>query len=853
MKEKYNVSGMTCSACSSHVEKSVSKLEGVNTVSVNLLTNSMQVDYEERLLQSEDIEKAVADAGYHANIQMERGRANRLQSRDRNSYQQKMVDETVGMKKRLVLSICFLTPLMYISMHHMFYEWFWLPVPKIVKEYLHGNENAVAFAFLQFLLVLPILFVNQKYFRVGFKSLWKRNPNMDTLIAIGASASVLYGIFAIFRIGYGLGHGDSEAVTRYSMDLYFESAGTILTLITVGKYLESKSKGKTSDAITKLMDLTPKTAVIEKNDAEVEIYVEELQVGDIILVKPGQRIPVDGMIVEGSTSVDESAITGESMPVMKSVNDKVVSATVNKTGFIKFQATKVGDDTTLAQIIHMVEDASASKAPIAKMADKIAGVFVPIVIVIAIVAMAIWLVSGATFEFAMSIGIAVLVISCPCALGLATPVAIMVGTGKGATLGILIKSGEALQKAQSIDTIVFDKTGTLTEGKPIVTDLMIEELQEGENFLQIAASLEQASEHPLAEAIVRKAEEEQIKRVKVTDFQAVFGKGIVAKLKEKEYMAGNLALMAEYNIPISNQVSHEINRLAEEGKTPLIFAREDKVIGIIGVADTVKSTSARAIAEFHKLGIKTIMLTGDHATTAMAIQKELQLDEVIAEVLPKEKEAKIRALQKQGRKVAMVGDGINDAPALASADVGIAIGAGTDIAIESADIVLMHSDLLDAVSALRLSKAVIRNIKENLFWAFFYNMIGIPLAAGLFYSFLHWKLNPMFGAAAMSLSSVCVVGNALRLRFFKDTTKSAEPTKGRRWELNMKKTIIIEGMMCSHCTGRVEAALQAVPGIDKVVVSLKEKNAVVEMKDEITGDILKKAVEEEGYQVTGIE
>lgn len=876
MKEKYNVTGMTCSACSSHVEKSVRKLEGVNSVSVNLLTNSMQVDYEEQLLQSAEIEKAVADAGYGASAQTGKDKATKSHSQDRNSYQQKMADETTGMKKRLLISICFLIPLMYIAMHHMLKEWFGLPVPQIVKDYVHGDENAIAFAFLQFLLLLPILYVNQKYFRVGFKSLWKRNPNMDSLIAIGASASVLYGIFAIFRIGYGLGHGDSEAVSHYSMDLYFESAGTILTLITVGKYLETKSKGKTSDAITKLMDLTPKTAVIERNGAELEVYVEELQVDDIILVKPGQRIPVDGTIIEGSTSVDESAITGESIPVMKSVNDSVVSATVNKSGFIKFRATKVGDDTTLAQIIHMVEDASSSKAPIAKMADKIAGVFVPAVIAIAIAAMIIWLLSGATFEFAMSIGIAVLVISCPCALGLATPVAIMVGTGKGATLGILIKSGEALQTAQSIDTIVFDKTGTLTEGTPVVTDILVEELEENENLLQIAASLEQASEHPLAEAIVRKADEEQIKRLDITDFQAIFGKGIVAKLKGNEYMAGNPALMEEYQIVISEQVSQSIKHLAEEGKTPLLFAKKDRIIGIIAVADTVKPTSVDAIAEFRKLGISTIMLTGDNVITAMAIQRELQLDEVIAEVLPKEKEAKIRDLQEKGRKVAMVGDGINDAPALASADVGIAIGAGTDIAIESADIVLMHSDLSDAVSAVRLSKAVIRNIKENLFWAFFYNIIGIPIAAGVFYSLLHWRLNPMFGAAAMSLSSVCVVGNALRLRFFKDTKEYGRSKKGaiiqteqdnnkhitikndtesgqKQEERRMKKTITIEGMMCAHCTGRVEAALRALSGAEKVEVSLENKNAVVEMQNEITDDILRKAVEEEGYEVMGIE
>ncbi len=866
MKEKFDVMGMTCSACSSHVEKSVRKLKGINAVTVNLLTNSMQVDYEEGILQATDIEKAVETAGYGAKVQDTGNKGAKSNSRERDSYQQKIIDETEGMKKRLLISVCFLIPLMYVAMHHMLKEWFGLPVPAIVKNYLHGNENAITFALLQFLLLLPILFVNQKYFRVGFKTLWKRSPNMDSLIAIGAGASVLYGIFAIFRIGYGLGHGDSDAVSHYSMDLYFESAGMILTLITVGKYLETKSKRKTSDAITKLMDLTPKTAVIEKNGAEFEVSVEELQVDDIILVKPGQRIPVDGILVEGSTSVDESAITGESIPVLKTVNDKVVSATVNKGGFIKFRATKVGDDTTLAQIIHMVEDASSSKAPIAKMADKISGVFVPIVILIAIASMSIWLISGATFEFAMSIAIAVLVISCPCALGLATPVAIMVGTGKGASLGILIKSGEALQTAQSIDTIVFDKTGTLTQGSPVVTDIIEEEINSEENFLQIAASLEQASEHPLAEAIVKKAEQEQVKRLNITDFQAVFGKGIIAKLNDITYLAGNPTLMKEYQIPISAQVTQKIKQLAQEGKTPLLFARIDRIIGIIAVADTVKPTSAHAIAEFRKLGIKTIMLTGDNKTTAMAIQKELQLDEVVAEVLPQEKEAKIRELQESGRKVAMVGDGINDAPALASAEVGIAIGAGTDIAIESADIVLMHSDLLDAVSAIRLSKAVIRNIKENLFWAFFYNVIGIPVAAGVFYSLMHWRLNPMLGAAAMSFSSVCVVGNALRLRFFKDTKQYSHLVKENhdggelenelemknQEERKMKKTITIEGMMCAHCTGRVETALHAIEGVEEVLVNLENKNAVVVVQEKVTDDILKKVIEKEGYQVLEI-
>ncbi|MEG1848504.1 MAG: heavy metal translocating P-type ATPase, partial [Lachnospiraceae bacterium] len=672
-------------------------------------------------------------------------------------------------------------------------------------------------------------------------------------------AAVVYGIFAIFRMGYAIGHSDMAVVAHYSMDLYFESAGTILTLITVGKYLETKSKGKTSQAITKLMNLAPKTAMIEKDGIQSEIPVEQLQIGDVILVKPGSSIPVDGIILEGMTSVDEAAITGESIPVEKSVGDTVVSATINQTGFVRFRATKVGNDTTLAQIIKLVEDASASKAPIAKLADTIAGIFVPAVIGIAVIAMVIWLLCGATFEFAMSIAIAVLVISCPCALGLATPVAIMVGTGKGASLGILIKSGEALQMTQSIDTVVMDKTGTLTEGRPRVTDIicLAEDMEEIE-LLRIAVSLEHQSEHPLAEAILWEAKKKKVQPEPIEHFKAIFGKGIEAMQQGRFYFAGNTAMMQEKGVLLTKEYRTLIDRIAIAGKTPLLFAREQTLIGMIAVADTVKPSSAEAIAQFHQQGIHTIMLTGDNQITAMAIQEQLHVNEVMAEVLPEQKEEKIRQLKETGHKVAMIGDGINDAPALMQADVGIAIGAGTDIAIESADIVLMHNDLLDAVTAIRLSKAVIRNIRENLFWAFFYNCIGIPLAAGVFYSILHWRLNPMFGAAAMSLSSICVVGNALRLSFFRgtvkhtisDNTESIESIESiEREESKVQKIIRIEGMMCAHCTGTVEKALRSLEGVENVEMNLEAKTATVTVNESITDDILRTAVTEAGYEV----
>lgn len=768
-KEKFSVTGMSCSACSAHVEKSVSALKGVQQVTVNLLTNSMQVEYDEAAVSEKDIVKAVKKGGYGASPDQAGKAKSGAAPRDVNA---ESAGELKLMKKRFIVSLCFLVPLMYLSMHHMFLEWFGLPVPPIVTQYFHGAENAVTFALTQLLLLLPIVFANQKYFRNGFKSLFHGAPNMDSLIAIGASAAIAYGLFALYRIGYGLGHGDIAVVEQYSMDLYFESAGTILTLITLGKYLETKSKGRTGEAITKLMNLAPKTAWVVREGGEVEIPVEDIQVGDIIAVKPGSSIPVDGVITRGSTSVDESAITGESIPVEKKEGDQVISATVNKAGSIQFRATKVGEDTTISQIVRLVEEASASKAPIAKLADKIAGIFVPTVISIAVLAAVVWLLTGATVEFALSIGISVLVISCPCALGLATPVAIMVGTGKGAENGILIKSGDALEAAHSIDTVVLDKTGTITQGTPKVTDVIPLEESE-EKLLTVAYSLEKQSEHPLAGAVSAYAQEQGVPYVESADFRAEFGRGVSAVLEGKPCFAGNTAYLEELGILKENRdkVEEIVSRLADEGKTPLLFAEGEKLLGIIAAADVVKPTSKEAIRRFKELGIETVMLTGDNARTAEAIRRSLDIPQVISQVLPQDKERKIAEFQSKGKKVAMIGDGVNDAPALTRADVGIAIGAGSDVAIESADIVLVKSDLLDAVTAVRLSRAVMRNIKENLFWAFFYNSIGIPLAAGVLFAWLGIKLNPMFAAAAMSLSSVCVVSNALRLKFFKPEKK----------------------------------------------------------------------------------
>jgi len=952
---------MSCSACSSHVEKAVNKLENVEKASVNLLTETMDVTYDETKITSAEIIDAVVKAGYGASVMTEgsaagaggqstsgnAGSIGRSVADGKQELQQKLDADARAMKWRLGISIGFLIPLMYVSMHHMLKEWFGMPVPAFIVNTMHGNANAMNFALTQFLLLLPILYVNRKFFSVGFKTLAHRSPNMDSLIALGSGAALVYGIFAMYRISYGLGYGDMAVVEHYSHDLYFESSGTILTLITVGKYLESRSKGKTSEAITKLMNLAPKVAILVTGDGqEKEVPTESLQKGDVFLVKPGSLVPVDGIVLEGNSSVDEAAITGESVPVEKQAGDHVVSATVNKAGFLKCRADRVGDDTTLAQIIRLVEEASASKAPIAQLADKVAGVFVPTVITISLITLVVWLLNGATAEFAISTAIAVLVISCPCALGLATPVAIMVGTGVGAGNGILIKTGEALQQAKEIDTVVLDKTGTITSGK-----LKVEEVGgyqsdfPADAMMQIAAALEKKSEHPLAEAVVEYAESFQLTIPEIVDFKATFGRGVegalaadfhAEKVVKKDgptavfyagkrdstadvpensgkiaeqnpatgiaradadsvtfpagtkFYVGNLAFLQEKNIILPQGAAEGLNRMADEGMTPLLVAQEGRFLGIIGVSDTVKATSYEAINAWEKMGVRVIMLTGDNRRTAEAVRQKLGISEVVAEVLPQDKEKKVSELKAQGHKVAMIGDGINDAPALAAADVGMAIGAGTDVAMESADIILMKNDLRDAVTAMKLSRAVIRNIKENLFWAFFYNCIGIPLAAGVLYPAFQIRLNPMFGAAAMSLSSIFVVGNALRLRGFKSgftplkkgtpevthkeikiTHATAEEeqcilktpaeqnnrqdVKQEKERTNtMTKVISIEGMMCNHCTGTVQKALEAVEGVKAVTMSLEQKNATVELASDVADEVLIRAVTDAGYEVKGV-
>ena len=859
MKEKFDVTGMTCSACSSRVEKCVSKLEGVKEVSVNLLTNSMQVEFNDAVIQEQGIIDAVVHAGYGASVQGKKETFSGKQ-KTREEGTDPVKEHLEYMKKRTIWSFIFLIPLMYVSMGHMI----GLPLP----GFLHGTVNAVGFAMTQFLLCIPVIYINRAYYTKGFSTLFHGAPNMDTLIAVGSTASLVYGIFAIYRMGHGLGVQDLELVNRYLHDLYFESAVMILALINIGKYLEARSKGKTSEAINKLMDLAPKTAFVERSGGVVEIPAEEIQIGDILQVKPGSSVPADGVVLEGTTSIDEAAITGESIPVQKMPGDQVIAATMNKTGFFRMKASKVGDDTTFSQIIHLVEDASASKAPIAKIADKIAGVFVPIVMTIALITAVVWILSGADFEFALSCAISVLVISCPCALGLATPVAIMVGTGKGAENGILIKSGEALEVTHNIQSVVLDKTGTITQGKPVVTDIYGVKTDSTE-LLKIAAAMEKKSEHPLAEAVLAKAAEEDISLPEASEFSAVAGMGIEAVIEGKKYYAGNLRLMKEKNISCAG-IEDYLETLTGEGKTPLLFAAEKELLGVIGAADVVKPTSAQAIRELKKMGIQVIMLTGDNERTAKAIQRQLDIDTVIAEVLPQDKEREVAKLQESGRKVAMVGDGINDAPALARADVGIAIGAGTDVAIESADIVLMKNDLLDVVTAVGLSKAVIRNIKENLFWAFFYNVCGIPLAAGVFYTAFGLKLSPMFGAAAMSLSSLFVVSNALRLRFFHVLKKPQQEENIRSAEVNTEQTVNtaakaadnkeemnmytmkIEGMMCPHCQAAVTKALNGIEGV-KAEVNLEKKEAYVEAPDSVSKEDLTKAVVDAGYEVVSVE
>ncbi|NCB30319.1 MAG: heavy metal translocating P-type ATPase [Clostridia bacterium] len=841
-KRKFEITGMTCSACAAHVERAVKKL-GAENVAVSLVTNAMALESD---LPDQAIINAVEKAGYGCKPAAEsvrsKAKANPNQQPAANAY----AKEAAAAKKRLWLSVAFLLLLMYVSMEHMF-GW---PLP----VFLTGHGNAVSFALTQLLLTLPIVYLNRSYFSGGFPALFQGAPNMDSLVAIGSGAALLYGIFAIYRMSYGLGHGDMELVTRYHSDLYFESGAMILTLVTVGKYLERRSRRRTGESIQKLVDLAPDTALVRREGMEAELPVWEVTKGDILIIKPGARIPVDGTVTEGGSSVDESALTGESMPAYKQPGDKVRAGCVNGSGSFLFRAEEVGADTTLSTMIRLVEEAAGSKAPIAKLADKVAGVFVPVVMSIAGIAGVAWFLSGAGFEFAMSTAISVLVVSCPCALGLATPVAIMVGTGKGAEHGILIKSAEALETAHAVDIVALDKTGTLTQGKPQVTDLCTAPGVTAADLTALAVSLEQNSEHPLAAAVLAYGAEQKIQPVVLTDFISVPGKGISARKAGKLCLAGNAALLVENGVDVS-PLTERAADLAKAGKTLLYITEGENLLGLLGCADVLKPTSKAALDAFKALGVRTVMLTGDNPVTAEAIGAQLGMAEVHAGILPQDKARIVEELKTRG-KVAMIGDGINDAPALATADVGIAIGAGTDIAIEAADIVLVRGDLMDAAGAVELSRAVLRNIKENLFWAFFYNCVGIPLAAGVFYSALGWRLSPMFGAAAMSLSSVCVVSNALRLRRFKPKHAKAAQTaesEQKRGEIKdmVEKTIRIEGMMCNHCVAHVQKALDAIDGVT-ATVDLEAGEARVRLEKPVEDEILRGAVENAGYTVKGI-
>lgn len=849
MKSEFSVSGMTCSACSSAVERAVSKIDGVDEVSVNLLTNSMSVDYKDNV-SSSDIINAVKDAGYDAIDKLEVSKNVVVKASGQDDIIQK---EYESMRFRVWVSFVFMIPLMYIAMGGMI----GLPVPSIFE----GPENSVIFAFTQMLMTLPIMYVNRAYYINGFKALYKKHPNMDSLIAIGSSAAFVYGLFVIYKLAYGLGHGQMDIIHQYMHSLYFESAAMILALITLGKYLEAKSKGRTTDAIKKLMDLSPKTAIRISGNLETEIPIEEVVVGDTLLVRPGSAIPVDGQVIDGIGSVDTSSITGESIPVEVNSGSTVIGSTILKTGTLKIIAEKVGEDTTIAKVIQLVQDANATKAPIAKIADKISLVFVPIVIVIAIITTIVWMVLGSGFEFALTMGISVLVISCPCALGLATPVAIMVGTGKGAGNGILIKSAESLETLHNIAAVVLDKTGTITMGKPEVTDIINTGIVEESELLNIIGSLEQPSEHPLSLAIKEYVLSRGIKAAYASEFNNHPGKGIEGIVNGVRYYAGNLKYMRELSIELSG--SNELaDKLSKEGKTVLYFSDAENIIGLVAVADKIKETSKEAIEMMHESELSVYMLTGDNKITAEAIGRELKLDDVISEVMPQDKESMVRSIKEKGVQVAMVGDGINDAPALARADVGIAIGAGTDIAMDAADIVLMKSDLVDVVNAVELSKRTITTIKQNLFWAFFYNVLCIPLAAGLFYKPFGISLNPMIASAAMSLSSIFVVTNALRLNSFKPQRavnkidnvvnieyKSIEEKKENG---KMKKIIKIEGMSCGHCSGRVDKVLNEIEGVN-AVVDLERAQAEVEMPDSLDIKVLTDAIEDAGYEVVGVE
>lgn len=833
VKKKFDVIGMTCSACSAHVDKAVRGLEGVEDVNVNLLSNCMTVEYDENVLTDHQIVDAVDKAGYKAQLEN--------QVVEKNEKRQ---EENDIKKKSLIYSIIFLIPLFYLCMGHMF----GFPMPAI----LSGHENMMIFALTQLCLVIPIMIINRGYYQRGFKSLWNKSPNMDTLIAMGSTAAFVYSLYATFMMAYFVGRGDMTSVHHYMMQLYYESAGMILTLISVGKYLESRSKQKTSEAIEKLMKLMPATATVLKDGKEVEIAIEDVEIDDIVVVKPGQSIPLDGKIIEGHSSVDEAMITGESLPVDKTVGDQVIGATMNLEGYMQIRVMKTSKETTLSKIIELVEEAGSSKAPIAKLADKISGIFVPVVITIAIITFILWLtLGGQTFHFALTCGISVLVISCPCALGLATPTAIMVGTGKGANLGILIKSAEHLELLSKCDTIVLDKTGTITQGKPQVTDIYPFGIDE-KQLMIYAGMIEQYSKHPLALAIQEYVEDHHLDISKLDHFEMIQGQGLVGYIQDAVLLSGNRKLMDQYHIDLS-QTDDLFKQLASVGKTPLFYAYQGQLIGMIVVGDVLKETSQQAIQHFKDMNLSIYMLTGDNKLTAKSIADHLEI-EAIAEVLPQDKEKHIRNLQEKGHHVIMVGDGINDAPALVRADVGLAMTSGIDIAVDSADIVLMKNDLQDVVTAIQLSKATIKNIKENLFWAFFYNVIGIPIATGVFYPFFGWLLDPMFGAAAMSLSSLFVVTNALRLRFFKPEYQASKIKQDikevKEKEIVKMKKMNIEGMMCPNCQRHVDKALNALEGV-KATVDLENNCAYIE--GDVDETILTHAVEEAGYEVKGFE
>ncbi len=862
--EKFDITGMTCAACQANITRNVQKLNGVQEVQVSLLSNEMTVTYDENALDTQGVVAAVTGIGYGASPKGKRAEGEKSGFRGEWQMRQKhATDEQDAMRRRLWTSLALLIPLMYIAMGQML----GLPMPAVLR----GEENIVINAFTQLLIAIPILFINRRFYEAGGKALLKRSPNMDSLVATGSAAALIYGIFALYRMMYGLGHQDMALVHRYSHELYFESSAMILALVTVGKYLEARSKAKTSDALGKLVDLSPKTATVIRDGKEQSIPSEEVREGDVLLIRPGERIPVDGVVIQGCGYVDQSAITGESIPVEKKEEDAVISATVNKNGSFKMRATRVGEDTTLAQIIRLVDEAGNSKAPIARLADRVSAYFVPTVIGIAFFTLLVWLFVGEGFEFALSCGITVLVISCPCALGLATPVAIMVGTGKAAEYGILIKSAQSLENLHSIDTLLLDKTGTITEGRPSLTDIaVLDETLSEKEFLAEAAAVEAGSEHPLATAVLERAKAEGLHIAETKDFMAAAGRGVSARVNGKAYLAGNAAYLLENGLKQNArdfERAQELGaRYAQEGKTPLFFARDGRMAGVIAVADTIRESSREAIRCFKEQGLHVIMLTGDNQATAEAIRKELGLEKAVAELLPTDKEACIRRLQEEGHKVAMVGDGINDAPALMRADLGIAIGAGTDIAIDAADIVLMKDSLLDVATAIDLSRSVIRNIRMNLFWAFFYNVLGIPIAAGAFYPAFGLRLSPMIGAAAMSLSSVCVVTNALRLRWFKGRTAARSEkthdetaiqeihiTTKQEEGTTMKKCMKVEGMMCAHCQAHVKKALEGVIGVSGAEVDLEAKTATVTLNEEVADEILKAAVTEAGYEVTGCE